>query len=170
MLPGRACVLSRFRWIWLFVTLWNVAHQALLSMEFSRQEYWSGLLYPPPGDLPDPGIQPASPMSPSLAGRFFTTQETNLSKEWAWLPLRPSPCELRWPGNIEHQPQGHLLCLLVVSINHVRSLPGASSPFLLWESFFDVLLMSTRNLPCVSWDPLPLSYRYFHHISSCIPG
>ena len=46
--------------VWLFVTSWTVAHQAPLSMGFSRQEYWSGLLYPPPGDLPDPGIEPRS--------------------------------------------------------------------------------------------------------------
>ena len=42
------------------VTLWTVVHQAPLSMEFSRQEYWSGLPFPPPGDLPDPGIEPGS--------------------------------------------------------------------------------------------------------------
>ena len=52
---------------------WTVAHQAPLSMGFSRQEYWNGLLFPPPGDLPDPGIEPASLTSPALAGRFFTT-------------------------------------------------------------------------------------------------
>ena len=52
----------------LFVTLWAVALQALLSMGFSRQEYWSGLSFPSPGDLPDPGIEPASLMSPALAG------------------------------------------------------------------------------------------------------
>ena len=45
----------------LFATPWTVAHQAPLSMKFSRQEYWSGLPYPPPGDLPDPGIEPSSP-------------------------------------------------------------------------------------------------------------
>ena len=45
----------------LFVTLWIVAHQAPLSMGFSRQEYWSGLPFPSPGDLPDPGIEPGSP-------------------------------------------------------------------------------------------------------------
>ena len=43
-----------------------VAHQALLSMGFFRQEYWSGLPFPPPGDLPDPGIEPTSPVSPAL--------------------------------------------------------------------------------------------------------
>ena len=50
----------------LFATLWTVAHQALLSMGFFRQEYWSGLPYPPPGDLPNQGIESASPMSPVL--------------------------------------------------------------------------------------------------------
>ena len=44
----------------LFVTLWTIDHQAHLSMEFSRQEYWSGLPFPSPGDLPDPGIEPGS--------------------------------------------------------------------------------------------------------------
>ena len=50
--------LSRVR---LFATPWTVAYQAPQSMEFSRQEYWSGLLFPSPGDLPNPGIEPGSP-------------------------------------------------------------------------------------------------------------
>ena len=54
--------------------LWTVAHQATLSMGFHRQEYCRGLPFPPPGDLPDPGIKPVSPASPALAGRFFTTE------------------------------------------------------------------------------------------------
>ena len=58
--------------IWLLATLWTVAHQAPLSMEFPRQEYWGGLPFPPPGDLPHPGIEPASPASLALAGGFFT--------------------------------------------------------------------------------------------------
>ena len=53
-----------------------VAHQAPLSMGFSRQEYWRGFPCPPPGDLPDPRIEPASLMSPALAGGFFTTSAT----------------------------------------------------------------------------------------------
>ena len=56
-----------------FVTPWTVAHQAPLSMEFSRQEYWSGLPFPSPGELPDPGIESVSLEFPALAGRFFTT-------------------------------------------------------------------------------------------------
>ena len=58
----------------LFVISWTIARQAPLSMEFSRQEYWSGLPFPPPGDLPDPGIKPASHMAPALAGVFFTVK------------------------------------------------------------------------------------------------
>ena len=57
-------------------TPWSVTHQAPLSMGFSRQEHWSGLPFPPPGALPDPGIEPMSLMSPSLAGGFFTTSAT----------------------------------------------------------------------------------------------
>ena len=56
----------------LFATPWTVACQATLSIEFSRQEYWSELLFPTPRDLPDPGIEPVSLVSPVLAGRFFT--------------------------------------------------------------------------------------------------
>ena len=50
---------------------WTVARQAPLSMGFSRQEYWSGLPFPSPGELPHPGLEPGSP---ALAGRFFTTE------------------------------------------------------------------------------------------------
>ena len=56
-----------------FATPWTVACQAPLSMGFSRQEYWNGLPCPPPGDLPNPGIEPMSIRSPVLAGEFFTT-------------------------------------------------------------------------------------------------
>ena len=56
-----------------FVTPWTVAHQALLSMGFSRPDYRSGLPFPSPGDLSNPGIEPMFPMSPALAGRFFST-------------------------------------------------------------------------------------------------
>ena len=55
---------------------WAIDSQAPSSMGFSRQEYWSGLPCPPPGDLPQPGIEPASLRSPTLAGRFFTTSAT----------------------------------------------------------------------------------------------
>ena len=71
-----ACMLSHFSCVSLFLTPWTVAHQAPLSMEFSRQEYWSGLPFPSLGDLPNPGIEPTSLMSPALPGDFFTTSAT----------------------------------------------------------------------------------------------
>ena len=65
------CVLSCLSCVRLFAALWTVACQSPLSMKFSRQEYWSGLPFPHPGDLPEPGIEPTSP---ALAGGFFTTE------------------------------------------------------------------------------------------------
>ena len=58
------------------VTPWTVTHQAPLSVGFPRQAYWSGLLLPSPGDLPDPGIEAESLMSPGCAGGFFTINAT----------------------------------------------------------------------------------------------
>ena len=69
-------VYCHFSHAWIFANLWTIARQAPLSMGFSRQEYWSGLPFPPPGDLPDPGIEPVSLISPALAGRFFITSAT----------------------------------------------------------------------------------------------
>ena len=65
-----------FSHVWLFATLWPVACQAPLSMGFSRQEHQSGWPCPLPGDLSNPGIEPASLMSPALADRFFNTSAT----------------------------------------------------------------------------------------------
>ena len=69
--PGDKCqecvgMLSRFTCVRLFATLWTVAHQAPLSMGFSRQEYFSGLPCPPPGNLPNPGMKLESPVSLAL--------------------------------------------------------------------------------------------------------
>ena len=70
------CMLSCFSHVQLFVTPGTVARQAPLSVGFSRQEYWSGLRCPPPGDLPDPGIELKSLKSPVLAGDFSTISAT----------------------------------------------------------------------------------------------
>ena len=67
------------------VTLWAVAHQAPLSMEFSRPVYWSGLPHPPPGGLPKPGIEPLFLASPALVGGFFTTSATwETQRRWLY--------------------------------------------------------------------------------------
>ena len=85
-------LLSLFSRVRLCATLWTVAHQAPLSMGFARQEYWSGLSCPSPGDLPNPGIEPTSLISPALAGTFFTTSAPwealtiSYFKKWQHLP------------------------------------------------------------------------------------
>ena len=68
------CVLSYFSGVWLFAILWTVACRAPLSMGFSRQDYWSGLPFPPLGDLPDPGIKLA--YISYIAGWFFISSTT----------------------------------------------------------------------------------------------
>ena len=80
------CMLSCFAHVWFSVTLWIVARQALLSMGCFRQEYWSGLPFPSPGDLLNPRVEPASLISPALAGEFFITRVT-----WEVQP--------KWEGN-----------------------------------------------------------------------
>ena len=74
-------MLSRFSHVQLFAILWTIAHQAPLSMGFSRQEYWSGLPCSPPGDLPNPGTEPTSLTTPALAGGFFITSTPEKSNE-----------------------------------------------------------------------------------------
>ena len=68
-----------------FVTPWTAALQAPSSMGFPRQEYWSGLPFPSPGDPPNPGIKPSSP---ALAGRFSTAEPPGKPSEAPWLPLQ----------------------------------------------------------------------------------
>ena len=99
------CVCYSLSCVWHFETTWTVVHQAPPSMEFSRQEYWSGLPCPSPGDLLDPGIELRSP---ALAGRFFTIwptrealkelcQVTNL---WGFISQmrKPRLREVTWPS------------------------------------------------------------------------
>ena len=69
------------------VTPWTAAHQAPLSMGLSRQDYWSGLTFPTPGDLSNPGIKPTSFASPTLADGFFTTWEAPMENDMAIPPI-----------------------------------------------------------------------------------
>ena len=88
-------LLSRFSRVRIFATQQTVAHKAPPSMGFSRCEYWSGLPCPPPGDLPDPGFEPASLVSPALAGGFFTSSATiiviNISREYNYMLCLVTP-------------------------------------------------------------------------------
>ena len=96
--------------VWLFVTPWTVAHQAPLSMRFSRQEYWHGQPFPSPGDLPDPGIKPTSPASqadflpseppgkPTQRGQFSSVAQSCPTLRPQGLPHASLPCPSPIPG------------------------------------------------------------------------
>ena len=73
LLPNTLLACLVLNHVWLFATPWTVAGQPPLSMEFSRQEYWNRLPFPTTGDVPNPGIEPASLVSPALLGGFFST-------------------------------------------------------------------------------------------------
>ena len=96
-------LLSRVR---LFAKLWTTAHQAPLSMEFSRQEYWTELPCSPP-DLPNPGIKPVSLKSPDLASGFFTTSATWVGPvntfNMAWERPSAKVSSLAMSGFLTHQ-------------------------------------------------------------------
>ena len=98
-------LLCRFSHVQLCATLWTVAFQAPLSVGFSRQEYWRGLPCPPPGDLPNPGIETTSLMPPALAGGFFTTSAT-WEAPVVSRPLHMSQEMSVWPGTEIFHHQG----------------------------------------------------------------
>ena len=89
---GKVCMLSHVRF---FVTPWAAAHQAPVSMQFSRQEYWSGLLFLSPRILPNPGIEPTSPVSPASTGEFFTSVLGGL----AGFPCSPRNSQVSSPAS-----------------------------------------------------------------------
>ena len=77
------CVCLQLRRVLFFVTPWTATRQVPLSIRYSRQEFWSGLPFPSPGDLPEPGIELVSLASPALAGWFFTLAPPN---HYNWYP------------------------------------------------------------------------------------
>ena len=107
------------------LTLWTVAHQASLFMIFSRQEYWSGLLCPPPGDPPDPGTECMSPLSSALQALFYPLSHLFRARE------APSSS-----GN-------HIIQMLVCLILSQRSLMLSSIIFILFPFFYSSAVFST---------------------------
>ena len=118
------CLLSCFSCVRLFVTPWTLAHQAPLSMEFSRQEYWSGLPHPSPGDLPHTGIEPGSPAmqadsllseppgKPLAIKRLQIFMKCSQERQM-WLSFGQSG-KYFWVTNI----QFHMFCLLLAIFNY----------------------------------------------------
>ena len=100
-------MLSRFSCVQLFATLWTVACQAPLPMGFSRQDYWSALPCPPPGQLPNPGIEPTSLRSPALVTGFFITKPSAAAaaaaaKSLQSCPTLSNPMDCSPPGSSVH--------------------------------------------------------------------
>ena len=148
------CMLSPFGGVQLFATLWIIAHQAPLSMWFSRQEYWSGLPCPLPDDLPDPGMEPLFLLSPALAGEFFTTSATCSSiTEWCIQP-----------AFLESQ--------LTHSYSKSWCLPKSLSAFCLFSAIFlKCKVLSTPVLEMRNLFPTIIKYfpnflTYFHIFST----
>ena len=150
---------SHFSRVWLFMTLWIVACQTPLSMGFSRQEYWSRLSCPPPGDIPDPGMETPS-LASLIAGRFFsaeppgkptwfyrstTTQEEAFSNLWS-LPEMSWSNELAWHN---HWAQYFYLLLYLFSYGNLvlpQTKPNVSIETLASKTNFSLLLLCEKDL------------------------
>ena len=101
-----SCVsmLSHFSRVWFFGTPQTVACQVPVSTELASQEYWSGLPCPPQGDLPNPGIEPASLPYPALAGGFFTTNATWEALSFPYMCINLDPRQRGWqPESVESE-------------------------------------------------------------------
>ena len=134
----------------LFATLWTVACQVPLFMGFSRQEHWSGLPFPPPGNLPDPGIKPSSP---ALAGRFFTTAAPEK-------PTNTSTC------NQKELLQVYYLCCFFFFSLMFPFFPLSFLPFIPLSSI--IIFFSPSLLPCFFISPFLLLWYCFHYgATSC---
>ena len=120
-------MLSCISCVWLFSTLWIVAHQALLSLGFSRQEYCTGLPCIPPGDLCNPGIKPASFISPALAGEFFTTSTT-----WVEKAMAPHSSTLAWKIPWMEEP-GRLQSMGWLGVGHDGATSFSLFTFMHWR-------------------------------------
>ena len=148
----------------LFVTPWTIAHQVPLSMEFSKQQYWSGLPFPTPGDRPDPGIEPTTSVSPALPGGFFTTEPPGkplLKHQFSSVQFSHSVVsDSLWPHELQHtRPPCPSPTPGVHSNSHPLSQwchPAISSsviPFSTSKSYFSVkkrIIALSRPNPCVN--------------------
>ena len=112
---SRIIILLALSHVWLLATPWTTAHQAPLSMRFSRQEYWSGLPFPPPGELSHPGIKLKSPVAPALAGRFLPLGSSREATREA--PAESSSARVYIQGFPQrHTPQSNNLFVLTIEI------------------------------------------------------
>ena len=134
------CMLSHLQ---LFTTPWTIAHQAALSLKFSRQEYWSGLPFPTPRDLPDPGIKPTSPTSPALAVISFTTEPHGKPHGAGGSNCKEAACNAGDPGSIpglrQYPGEGNGYTLLVLNTDL-----SLGSVYFSHSNFIDILIGKTN--------------------------
>ena len=147
------------------MTLWTVALQAPLSMGFSRQEYWSGLPCPPPGDLPGPGIEPTSLTSPALTGRFFTTSAT-----WKVLNIY-----IKLNHFAVQQKLLQLCKQLYLKQNKTKQCSHSSNPDLSRRGWEDGVLgfgksILSPHIPCTCSLSGPEGRRPQTNVSACLPA
>ena len=140
-------VLSRFSRTRFFATIWTIAHYIPLSMGFSRQEYWSGLPCPPPGDLSNPGIEPESFMSPQFSPvqslshvRLFVTPWTaacqallSITKYWSLIKLKSIESVM---ASTIHLILGHPCLLLPSVFPSIRVFPNESVLLIRWPKYW----------------------------------
>ena len=155
---GRRKKMRSLSCVWLFETPWTVAHQAPPSMEFSRPEYWNGLPFPSPGDLPDPGIEPRSPalqmdsLPQSHLGhpQLFLESESEVSPSCLTL-CDPMDCSL--PGSSIHGIfQARVLDWAAISFSRGSSQPRD------WTQVFCIVgrrftVWATREVQLFLWGP-----------------
>ena len=139
----RACMCATSRQARLtLLAPWTVAHQAPLSMGFSRKEHWNGMLFPPPGELPNPGTETASLVSPALADGFFTTSTIREAQRSLYLVAIALGFFL-----ISSEPQhSHMLR---ISVLHVEELRQEDALLACWRFCMDC---SLNSLPFPSSD------------------
>ena len=124
-----------------------VAHQTPLSMEFSKQEYWSGLPFPVLGDLPNPGIKPTSLVSPALAGRFFTTVPSGKPglksfATWSQANLASPICSTPGLNSSLSKPSSIRTMHDALPLSH-SPLPSYSPHFIYWLTPFSAFEVSS---------------------------
>ena len=155
-------MIKSFSHVWRFATPWTIACQAPLPMRFFGQEYWNKLPFPPPGDFPDPGIKPTSPVSPALAGGFFTTETTWKAPVWSIVLVKSSISLL-------------IFCLNVLYIIESRVLE-ISIIFVLSNSFFNSVnsnfchLFRSSYVRCrhiCYYYLILMSWTFYYYMSLC---
>ena len=154
---GGTCELSRFSCVWFLATRLAIACQAPLSMGFSRPKYWSELPCPPPGDLPDPGIEHTSLMSHALAGVFF---EPPFFLGLLVIALCSSLVACWTPSDLEDSSSGDLFAFSYCSWCPIGKNARVVCRFLLQSPTFcqnSSLGLIPLGWPCMAWLIISLS-------------